>query len=82
MVNISFEIGGKKVDPRNMGNILEKIILEKVKESIINRVGNIRCPIHGSSPSIVCTGRDYQNLSFKISGCCESVINEVKTKLQ
>lgn len=82
MLNVSFEIGGKKINPNNIGDALEKVVLEKIKEHVLNRVGNVRCPEHGTAPKIVCTGRDYQNITFKVSGCCDKLIEEVKIKLK
>jgi hypothetical protein len=81
MFEISFEIGGKKVNPQNIGNALEEAILEQIKKSIINRVGAVSCPEHGTLAKIICKGSDLDKLSFEISGCCDKLINAVKAKL-
>ncbi len=81
MVDISFEINGRKVHPNHVGDVLTKAILANVAEQIKKNVGSIRCPDHRKSPQIVCKGKSFENLSFEVSGCCETMINAVKRKL-
>ena len=52
MIDISFEINGRKVSPRNIGNALEAAVLQSVQESIKKSVGSARCPTHGQAPKI------------------------------
>lgn len=82
MLDISFEINGRRVNPNNVGDTLEKAILQSVSESIKKSVGSLRCPEHGSSPKIVVKGRNLDNLSFEVSGCCQKLMDSVKTRLK
>lgn len=82
MIDISFEINGKKVSPRNVGNALESALLQSVQESITKSVGSARCPVHGQRPKIKVKGRNLDSLSFEVSGCCEQLIETVKKKLK
>ena len=82
MIDISFEINGRKVSPRSMGNALESALLQSMQESITKSVGSARCPDHGQRPKIKVNGRNLDSLSFEVSGCCDQLINTVKKKLK
>jgi hypothetical protein len=81
MIDISFEINGKKVNPDEIGDVIEKALFEQVIEIITKKVGMVRCPDHGTSPRIVCEGINLDNLSFMVYGCCDKLINSIKEKL-
>lgn len=81
MIDIKFQIGGRTVKPRNMKGAIEGAILESVQDSIKKSVGSVRCSEHGSSPKVLVKGRNFDNLSFEVSGCCEALIDKVKKKL-
>lgn len=78
MIDISFEINGKKVTPRNMGSALDAAILQSAQESVKKAVGSARCRIHGQTPKIKVKGRKVDSLNFEISGCCDQLIKTVK----
>ena len=82
MVEISFEINGRKVRPNQIGEALTKAVLGKVQERIKKTVGSARCPEHGSTAKITCKGRSADQLSFEVSGCCQKLIDSVKAKLK
>ena len=82
MIDISFEINGRKVSPRNMGNALESAMLQSVQDSISKAIGSARCPEHGQKPKIKVKGRNLDSLTFGVSGCCDNLIDEVKKKLK
>lgn len=80
MLNISCVINGRKVSTNNMANALESAMLAEIIESVRNTVGSISCKEHGESPSITIKGHNLHNLNFEVSGCCENLIEEVKSK--
>jgi hypothetical protein len=82
VIDVSFEINGKKVSPGNMGNALESTLLQSVQESITKSVGSARCPEHGQRPKIKVKGRNLNSLSFEVSGCCDQLIETVKETLK
>ena len=82
MLDISFEINGRKVNPNNMKDALESAILSQVADSVKKSVGNLRCAEHGQSPKIKIKGRNLKKLSFKISGCCDNLIEKVRAKFE
>jgi len=81
MIDISFELNGKKVNPNNIGNALESAVLESVSDSIKKSVGSLRCNEHNQQAKILVKGKALDNLSFKISGCCDDFINKVSSKV-
>jgi len=82
VIDINFEINGRKVSPRNMGNALESALLQSVQESITRSVGSAQCPEHGQRPKIKVKGRNIDSLSFEVAGCCDQLIHSVKKKLK
>lgn len=82
MIDISFEINGKKVNPNNMADALEGAVLDSVVESIKGSVGSIKCAEHGQSPKVIVKGRNLDNLSMEVSGCCDALIEKVSAKLK
>jgi len=82
MFEIKFEINGRRIDPKNISDVLEKATLEVIEKHITKSVGSVRCPEHGSGAKIVAKGRDISNLSFTVAGCCQKLIDEVNKKLK
>lgn len=82
MIDITYEINGRKVNPRNLGNALEKAMLEEITSSIKKSVGNIRCKEHGSRPKVKVKGRSLDNLNIQVEGCCDDLIKQVERKLK
>jgi hypothetical protein len=82
MIDISFEINGRKVTQSNMDNALESALLQSMQESITKSVGAARCPAHGQSPKIKVMGRNLNSLSFEVSGCCNQLIETVNKNLK
>ena len=82
MVEISFEINGRKVNPNQVGDALTKVVLGQVQEHVKRVVGSARCPEHGSAAKITCKGHLADQLTFEVSGCCQKLIDGVKAKLK
>ena len=82
MFEVSFTLNGRKVNPNNIGDALESAFLKEIQDSMKKRVGAIRCPEHGRAAKIVAQGRKLSDLSFKVSGGCDSLIDRVTKKLK
>jgi hypothetical protein len=82
MIDITFEINGRKVNPKNVGDALEAAVISQVADSIKKTVGSSRCNEHGQRPKIKVKGKNLDNLSFEVSGCCEALIGEVSAKFK
>ena len=81
MMQVHFEIGGKRVRPENLGNELEKAILKQVRDRVVKVLEEVRCPEHGSSASVTCKGKSVDELTFEIKGCCDKLVSAVTAKL-
>jgi len=82
MIEVTFEINGRKVNPNRLGDALEKAILQGIQESVRKKLGAIRCPEHGQGPKVICKGRSVDKLSFEVTGCCQNLIDTVLAKLK
>lgn len=82
MIDIKFELGGKRVDPSRLANVLERAVLEEVSHRIIRALSSVRCPEHGGFPRVTVKGRSIDHLSFEIAGCCQAVIDAATAELQ
>ena len=81
MLNVSFEINGRKVNPKNLSNVLEAAVLEELAASIKKSVGAMRCPEHNQAPNILIQGNSLKDLSIKVSGCCENLVEEARSRI-
>lgn len=82
MIDVTFEIGGRKVSPDRFGNELEKAILKQVTENITKTLSSVRCPEHGQHPKVTVKGRTIDKLSFEIHGCCQRLTDLATKKLK
>lgn len=81
MFELHFELNGRRVDPKNIGNAIEKAAFQIAKDVITKKVGSVRCSEHGSGAKIVAKGSELSNLTFNVSGCCDKLIEEIQRKL-
>ncbi|MEN8250699.1 MAG: hypothetical protein ABFS32_17330 [Bacteroidota bacterium] len=82
MIDISFEVGGKKVSSNNLGGALEKAMFDEVSKGIKKTLSSVRCGEHGRYPKVEVKGRNIDNLSFQIDGCCQPLIDKATAKLK
>ena len=82
MIDITFEIGGRRVSPDQIGDALRKVALEAVVEGIQKALGSVRCQEHDQSPTVKVKGSTMDDLSFEVGGCCQSLIDAVQEKLR
>ena len=82
MIKITCKINGKTVNFKNIKDSIESFTLKGIEEHIRKSVGNIRCDVHRKYPQILVEGRNLDKLSFKVSGCCQELIDKVSKKLR
>lgn len=82
MIDITFEIGGRKVNPNHIGNVIEKAVLQQVAENIKKSLSSVRCAEHGQTPKVKVKGSSLDKLSFEVEGCCQPLIDKALTKLK
>lgn len=81
MSNISIEINGRKVNSSNMKNALEKALISDLTDSLKKSTWGIRCASHGEIPKLKVKGNNLDNLSIEVNGCCDALIERVKSVL-
>lgn len=81
MIEISFEINGKKLNPNNIADALESAMIQEIGNSIKESVGSIRCSEHNQAPKILLKGKSRDNLSIEVSGCCDDLVKRVTDRL-
>lgn len=79
-MKISFEVGGRKVNPDSLADALMAAVLHGIEEHLRARVGSIRDPETGEFPVLVVRGRDLENLSVEVEGS-DTLIALVKERL-
>ena len=79
MVGIEIWIDGRKVNPKQVKNALEKATLKRMQSRIAEKISDVRDPETGERPKVIMEGRSLSDLSLKVSGS-ESVIEEVKRR--
>ena len=82
MIDITFEIGGRKVSPDRFGDELEKAILSEVADNVKKALSSVMCPKHGQRPRVKVKGRNVNNLSWEVEGCCQELIDMAMNKLK
>lgn len=82
MIDISYEVGGRKVSPSQFSNAIEKAVFTQVTDSVTKALSSVRCPEHGQYPSVVVKGASLDNLQFEIHGCCEDLISRATQELK
>jgi hypothetical protein len=80
MAKVSFEIGGRKLDPCFVGNPMEKAMLLYLARRIRRRIGALRDPLTGKAPSILVKGDDFEHLSYEVDGS-QHIVERVKAIL-
>jgi len=80
MIDLRFEINGRRVDPKNIGDALTAAVMNAATKEINRKVGMCRCPVHGKRPTVVGKGRSADKMTFEVEGCCEELISEVKRR--
>lgn len=81
-MDIKFEIGGKRVDPKNIANALEQAVLKQVSEGVVKSLNSVRCAEHNQTPNVTVKGLSLDKLSFEITGCCQALIDAATAKLK
>jgi len=78
MVDIKLKMNGRTIKPEEIENEINREILKKIIATIRDKVENIRCPIHGEKPKIICVAKSLEDIDLKVEGCCDTLISEVK----
>jgi len=81
MIDIEFQLNGRKIRQNDIGDQLEKAMFSQLRDSIAGKLRGICDPESGSRPKVTVKGRSLDILSFEISGS-PKFIEEVKRRLR
>ena len=70
---IQFEIGGKKVHPDKIGDVLMQAAMESLSAQIREKIGSIRDPETGEFPTVVIRGDSLDDLHMHVEGSPELI---------
>ena len=71
MFDINWKVGGKKLDPANVEDEVEREIVVDLTEELHARLDGVQCPQHGTGVrSVDVAGNSFEQLGFEINGCC------------
>ena len=79
MLDIQFEIGGRKLDPCFIGDCIEKSTLLYVARIMRKKFGMIRVPDREDPLRVLIFGDDVEHLHYELNGP-PSVLARVKDK--
>ena len=80
MIEVTFEIGGRKIRLNQIKDALERAMFEQIREGLIKRIGNIRDPETNAVPKLRVKGRSLENFSIEVEGS-PYLIEQVKHRL-
>lgn len=80
MIDIHFEINGRRVQPHQIKDALERAVFDGIKKQITDKLRGVRDPETGAPPKIIFKGHSLDDLSLEMNGS-ESMIEEVKKRL-
>lgn len=80
-IPFAFEIGGKAINPTELDDPQQSAQLQQVVDSIIDRVEDMKCPVHNEHPRFLCHGDSIDDLSLEVMGCCDGLVDMVRARL-
>lgn len=77
MIKLSFKLNGRNIPANRIADELTKQVKKSATDMTTRRITAIRCPVHHQSARIS-PGTDGQ---FRVQGCCDQLIAEVRRQL-
>ena len=68
MIDIRFEIGGRRVRPDEIGSAIDAMVFEAIAEDLRNKLGGIRDPDTGEFPAVIVRGRSLDDCAISVEG--------------
>ena len=80
-VAFAFEVNGEAIDPTKIKDAKIAKQLDAIVESVVDKVGDLRCPEHSEVPKFICSGPSFDDLNLEVQGCCDKLVDIVKAVL-
>ena len=81
MIEIRYEVNGKRVRPNDVAGELEPAILKETGDRVAKALASVTCPEHGQRPKVTIKGQTLNDLSWEITGCCDALVQLALKKL-
>ncbi|WP_339137393.1 MAG: hypothetical protein WGN25_05095 [Candidatus Electrothrix sp. GW3-4] len=81
-MEIVFKICGQEVDPGKVKNPLTAAVLSRKAHATQKVLGPLKCSEHGGYPVVIFAGRNVENLTCKVGGCCNSFVQGITRRIQ
>jgi len=65
MIDITFEINGRKVDPNLIGDALERALFKQVRGNLAKKIAAVRDPDTGERPRLTVRGHSLGILQWR-----------------
>jgi hypothetical protein len=76
MINVKFNF-----DEKGFRSKVEKEVKDKGKQEIEGKLRGLRCPDHGSAPTVTSQGSLSGKLSWNVNTCCDKLMDMVKSRV-
>ena len=80
MIDIRFEIGGRRVRAEEIGSAIDAMVFEAIVEDLRKTLGGIRDPDTGEFPTVVVRGNTLEDCSISVEGS-EAVVALAKERM-
>lgn len=68
-------------DEQGWRDELSRAAFEAALEGVRQHLGEVRCPVHGESPTMVVRGRTEDAIGLDVQGCCDRLTGPVRALL-
>lgn len=80
MLEISFELNGRRIRPDEFGDALEGMVIKQIEERFRTLLGDVRDPQTGEPLRLTLQGSSLDDLEMKIEGT-EAAVAEAERRL-
>ncbi len=62
-------------------NPVERAMLLVLRNHVRRRLDNLACPVHGQCAFVVASGVSADDLTFRVEGCCQQLVDDGRATL-
>jgi hypothetical protein len=70
-----------EVEEHGWNDKLSRAALQAALEGLRQHLGDVPCPVHGESPTIMIRGQSEATMSLDVHGCCDPSTQPVRALL-
>jgi hypothetical protein len=81
-ISFKMKVGRDQAQGEKVGESIERVGLEQVREQIQKRVEGLRCPEHDQTAQVEISGQSLGELKVNIVACCDKLRNRALQALK